>query len=54
LTQFSDSELATQFFQTYYLHLMQETFAVMTGELKAGKEYRAQSLVSGRIPLHAQ
>ena len=29
--QFSSSDFATQFHQAYYLQLMQEVFAVMTG-----------------------
>jgi hypothetical protein len=32
VTQFSRSDCATQFYQTYYLQLMQEILAVMTGE----------------------
>ena len=31
LRQFASSDFATQFHQTYYLQLMQEIFAVMTG-----------------------
>lgn len=32
IAQFSRSDFATQFYQTYYLQLMQEILAVMTGE----------------------
>lgn len=31
LQSFQHSDFATQFHKTYYLNLMQETFAVMTG-----------------------
>jgi hypothetical protein len=34
LEMFSSSDVATQFYQTYYLQLMQEVFAVMTGECR--------------------
>ena len=33
LDMFARSDFATQFHQTYYLQLMQEIFAVMTGEM---------------------
>ena len=32
LVQFGSSEFATQFHTTYYLHLLNEVLAVMTGE----------------------
>ena len=37
LLMFGGSEVATQFHQTYYLQLMQEIFAVMTGEGGGGR-----------------
>ena len=40
LAQFAQSDYATQFHQTYYLQLMQEIFAVMTGE--GGRERALQ------------
>lgn len=36
LTQFSTSPYATQFCQSYYLQLLQEIFAVMTGVFVEG------------------
>jgi exportin-1 len=32
LSQFASSDVATPFYQAYYLHLLNETLAVMTGE----------------------
>ena len=42
LQSFQHSDFATQFHKTYYLNLMQETFAVMTGN-----KLSALSAISG-------
>ena len=36
LQSFEHSDFATQFHKTYYLTLMQEIFAVMTGKIVCG------------------
>ena len=35
LVMFESSNVATQFYQTYYMQLVNEIFAVMTGGLRA-------------------
>ena len=35
LVMFESSNVATQFYQTYYMQLINEIFAVMTGDLQA-------------------
>ena len=34
---FESSNVATQFYQTYYMQLINEIFAVMTGDLLSGR-----------------
>lgn len=52
LLMFSRSEYATQFHQTYYLQLMQEIFAVMTGARSAYIFLLLIECAQGHVPFH--
>lgn len=40
LAMFDKSEVATQFYQTYYMSLVQEIFAVLTGNHQCFPQYQ--------------